>query len=182
VEHNSEGTAAGCDAVALQASAVASVEEREVIFAVEGERKPLAMSLRGDVTVSQFLERVKVRTDRVDLQEVLIEDEEVAVEGNALLFERIIVDEFKLVHVATAGKIKVDVTFGKTKDHNFAPSATMEKIIVWAIAAFELVGEPADFQLKLGDEVLAAGQHLGQVADGRKTVCLALVMKIKPQG
>jgi hypothetical protein len=158
-------------------------QEREVLFAVEGERKPRSLTLPTEATAAMFLERVIALTGRGDLVEVLIEDEEVTIQGDNVLFERIVVDEFKLVHVATEGKIKVEVTFnGKTKDSEFRPSATMEKIIKWAMGAFELEGEPADFQLKLGDEVLAAGQHLGQIAEGKKTVRLNLVMKIKPQG
>lgn len=157
--------------------------EREVLFAVEGERKPRSLALPVEVTAAAFLERVVALTGRTELVEVLIEDEEVTIQDDQILFERIVVDEFKLVHVATKGKIKVDVTFnGKTKDSEFRPSATMEKIIKWAMGAFQLEGEPADFQLKLGDEVLAAGQHLGQIAEGKKTVRLNLVMKIKPQG
>jgi len=157
--------------------------EREVLFALEGERKPRSLAAPATVTVAEFLELVKVHTGRADLEEVLIEDDEIALEGHVILVERILIDEFKLVHVASRGKIEVFVTFnGKTKDHRFGPNATMEKIVKWAIEKFELEGGSSDFQLKLGDDVLPPGEHLGQVADGQKTVRLALVMKIKPQG
>jgi hypothetical protein len=158
-------------------------QDREVLFALEGERKPRSLAISAGATVSHFLEQVKTLTGRADLEEVMIEDDEMALEGHHVLTERIVIDEFRLVHVATKGKIKVVVTFnGKTKDHEFRPNATMEKIVKWAMKAFDLEGDPSDFQLKLGDDLLPPGLHLGQVAEGKKTVRLALVMKIKPQG
>ncbi len=159
------------------------IAEREVLFALEGEKKPRSLSADASTTAAEFLESVRVLTGRAELAEVLIEDEDGPLEGHVILFERIVIDEFKLVHVATPGKIEVFIIFNaKTKEHRFGPNATMEKIVKWAIGAFELVGEPSDFQLKLGEHVLPPGQHLGQVAEGHKTVRLALVMKIKPQG
>lgn len=158
-------------------------QEREVLFALEGERKPRSLTVAAETTAQEFLASVTAQSGRVDLEIVLIEDDEIEIDGDHILIERILVDEFKLVHVATRGKIKVDVTFnGATKDHEFAPSATMDKIVGWAMHAFDLEGERSDFQLKLGDDLLPPGLHLGQIAEGKKTVRLALVMKIKPQG
>lgn len=155
----------------------------EVLFALEGERKPRSLAVARDITAIQFLERVKALTGRVELEEVLIEDDEVALEAHVVLIERIVIEDFKLVHVGSRGKIEVTVSFnGKAKAHEFGPNATMEKIVRWALKAFELEGEPSDFQLKLGDDLLPPGDHLGQIAHGEKAVRLALVMKIKPQG
>jgi len=159
------------------------IEDREVLFALEGERKPRSVSLPAEATFAHLLEAVRVQTGRVELEEVLIEDEDDVVELHHVVIERIVIDEFKLVHIATRGKIAVTVTFnGRSHDKEFGPNATMDKIVRWAMKVFALEGDASDFQLKLGEELLPAGEHLGQVAEGKKKVRLSLVMKIKPQG
>lgn len=158
-------------------------EDREILFALEGERKPLSLVLPADATFAHLIEKVRVEMGRVEIEDVLFEDEDEVIELHHVVFERIVVDEFKLVHLATPGKIAVTVTFnGDAKEHDFRPSATMDKIVRWAMKTFHLEGDPSDFQLKLGEDLLPAGEHLGQVVDGKKKVRLALVMKIKPQG
>ena len=161
---------------------MADVVERELLVALEGERRPRALNVMADVTAARLLERARESTGRDDLTEVLIEDEEIVLDGDVVIFERISVEEFKLVHVATHGDIVVTVVFNGSKEAAFKPSATMAKIIAWAMKAFGLTGDASDFQLKLGDQILAAGEHLGQIANGAKAVRLSLVMKIKPQG
>lgn len=158
-------------------------QEREVLFALEGERKPRSLMVEHDTTAGQLIEKIRMMTGRLDLEEVLIEDDDEVVEHHHIVIERIVIDEFKLVHIATRGKITVKVTFnGKAHEHEFGPNATMDKIVKWAMKAFHLEGDPSDFQLKLGEDLRPPGEHLGQIAEGKKTVRLALVMKIKPQG
>lgn len=158
-------------------------DEHEVLFTIEGVRKPLSLAVALATTVGQFLELVRQTHGRIDLIEILIEDEDAPLGVDEIIVARLTRDDFRLIHVATAGEIEVTVVFnGHPKHHKFRPNATMERIVKWALKAFELEGDPSDFQLKHGDEILPAGEHLGQVAHGKKEVKLSLVMKIKPQG
>ena len=158
------------------------IEKHELLFAVEGIRVPQSLLLEGDLTVAGLLERVRHATGRPDLVEVLIEDEEIALPHHEIIFERITIEEFKLIHVATGGEIAVTVAFNGSKQRTFKPNTTMAKIVRWAMHEFGLEGDPSEFQLKLGETVLAPGEHLGQIVHGAKEVRLALVMKIRPQG
>src|SRR5665213_1404334 len=129
------------------------VEEYEVLFVVEGERKPRGLRAHARVTVAEFLQMVMVQTGRGDLVEVLIEDQEIVLEGHHVLADLITVEDFKLWHVATPGLINVVVAFnGRPKDRTFRSNATMKAIVKWAMEAFELAGDPSDFQLKYGDD------------------------------
>jgi len=158
------------------------IEKRELLFAVEGVKAPQSLLLEADLTVAGLLERVRHATGRHDLVEALIEDEETALAHHELVFERITIEDFRLIHVASCGEITVTVAFNGVKQRTFKPSATMAKIIRWAMYEFGIEGDPSEFQLKVGDAVLPPGEHLGQVAHGAKEVRLALVMKIRPQG
>ncbi len=158
------------------------IEKRELLFAVEGVRTPQSLVLEADLTVAGLLEHVRLATGRNDLVEVLIEDEEIALPHHEIVFERITIEEFRLIHVATGGEITVSVAFNGSKQRSFKPSATMAKVVRWAMHEFSLQGDPSEFQLKFGETILAPGEHLGQVAHGAKELRLSLVMKIRPQG
>jgi hypothetical protein len=159
------------------------VAKREVLFVVEGQRKPRSFFISPETRASEFLGLVRKELGRDDLVELLLEDEDEPLAEDVIILDCVNQDAFKLVHVATPGTIAVTVIFNaKPKERAFRASTTMERIVRWAIEAFELQGDPSDFQLKLGDDLLPAGEHLGQVADGKKHVKLSLVMKIKPQG
>jgi hypothetical protein len=154
----------------------------EVAFAVEGDRKPQIVDIRREATVGAFLDLVIERTGRPDLEEVAIEDAEEILACEVAL-EEVLVGAFKVLHVAKPGRVKVFVTFNsRTLEEAFRPSASMRKVTRWAISAFELEGEPADFQLKHNGEVLPPETHVGQASGGHKELRLDLVMKVKPQG
>jgi len=159
-------------------------QELEVVFALEGERNPRTLKTHPDSSVTEFVAMVVKETGRQDYVEVLIEDEEVTVAGDRRVRELFEVD-FKLIHVATKGDIKVTVQYStRSVSRDFRPSITMERIIRWAISPKELSleGGPEDFQLKDGNDVLPGDVHLGQVAKGHKHITLTLVFKVKPQG
>lgn len=156
----------------------------EILFAVEGERNPRNLSAPRDSTITEFVALVVRETGRGELVEVLVEDEDEPIAGERRIHELLEVG-FKLIHVASKGHIKVKVDYAtRAVEREFKPSATMERIIKWAISPKELnlEGGPEDFQLKDGNEVLPADAHLGQVAKGHKHVTLTLVFKVKPQG
>lgn len=102
-----------------------------------------------------------------------------------MLIEQLSV-EFAPLHVARhRARIAVTVEYnGRDIEREFRPSATVERVIKWAIGpeGFSLEGDPSDFQLKLGDEILSPGTHLGQLPHPHDAVKLDLVFKIKPQG
>lgn len=153
----------------------------EVAFVLEGERKPQIIEAPEGATVGELLALVAARHG-VDIDEVAIEDSEEILDLKTQLRD-VLVGAFKVLHLGKRGKVKVDVTFERSTVHeDFRPAATMRKVTRWAIAALGLEGEVADFQLKLGDDVLPPETHVGQVAKGAKVLHLTLVMKIKPQG
>ena len=161
---------------------MAQAEIIEVAFVLEGDRKPQIYEVEPGVTVGGFIELVIERTGRGELEEVAIEDAEDILAAEVLLAE-VLVGAFKVLHVAKGGRVKVFVTFNnQVREEAFRPAASMRKVTRWAIAAFELEGEVADFQLKLNDEVLPPETHVGQVSGGHKELRLHLVMKSKPQG
>jgi sulfur carrier protein ThiS len=162
----------------------AKKDQLEVVFALEGERKPQSLHLPADATVADLLKEVTKRAERGDLSEVIIEDEDQPLAPDKPLADALDGD-FKVVHVSTPGRISVTVTCnGKQATEAFSPSTTLQKIIVWAISpeALQLEGDATDFQLKQGEEVLAPDHHLGQIAQGAKELALTLVFKVKPQG
>jgi hypothetical protein len=156
----------------------------EVLFALEGERNPRSLQVPRDSTVTEFVALVVKDTGREEFVDVIVEEEEVSLAGDKRIRE-IVEAEFKLIHVATKGNIKVTVLYSnRSVSREFRPSATMERVIKWAISPKELnlEGGLEDFQLKDGADVLPPDIHLGQIAHGHKHVTLTLVFKVKPQG
>jgi hypothetical protein len=156
----------------------------EILFALEGERNPRSLKTDPDSTITEFIALVVKETSRGEFVEIIVEDEEETLSGDKRIRE-IVEADFKLIHVATKGDIKVTVQYStRAVSREFRPSATMERIIKWAISPKELnlEGGPEDFQLKDGAEVLPPDVHLGQIAHGHKHVTLTLVFKVKPQG
>lgn len=154
----------------------------DVLYNVEGERKPRSGLFEATATVGDLLKSVRKNLDQDDLAGVYREDDNEALPASTLL-SSIDLEDGRLLHVVRPGEIVVEVAFnGQLVSQGFRPSTTMDAIVRWAVGALGLEGSSADFQLKYGDEVLAPRDHLGQIAKGQKAIRLALVMKIKPQG
>jgi hypothetical protein len=160
------------------------VDSHELVLAIEGERAPRQIQVSRLATAKEVLEAVVLETKRTELTEIFLEDqEESLVEGHRVV--EIVLEEFRLIHVASKGKIAVTVVYNARQVHrDFAPSVTIETIIAWAIspAALNLEGVAAEYQIKHGSEILPPDLHLGQVAKGEKKVAFSLVFRIKPQG
>jgi hypothetical protein len=155
-------------------------ETLEVVFAVEGDRKPRALQLRPDATVADLIDALCKGGGAPE--EVCLEDADDALEPDTEL-AGLLTGEFKVLHAGRRGRIKLTIVFnGREVKETFRPSATVRRVLRWAVDALGLDGDPSDFQLKLDDELLPPETHLGQIAKSRKVLELALVMKIKPQG
>lgn len=160
------------------------VDSHELVLAIEGERGPRQIQVSRSATAKEVIEAVVLETKRTELTEIFLEDEEDCLVEEHRVVE-LVIEEFRLVHVASKGKITVTVVYNSRQVHrDFAPSVTIETIIAWAISpsALNLEGVPAEYQLKLGSEVLPPDLHLGQVAKGEKKIAFSLVFRIKPQG
>lgn len=163
----------------------AIVETRtELVFILEGEPEPKSILIEKAEPLEALLGRLNQVHGRDDLEELCLEDEDEALDLERLL-AMLQSGEFRLVHVGAKGKIKVVVTYNNREvEHAFRPSATLRRVIKWAISdkALNLDGEPTDFQLKLGEEILPPDTHVGQLSKRREPVRLSLVFKVKPQG
>ncbi|MGW1419840.1 hypothetical protein ACWAT4_06925 [Bradyrhizobium manausense] len=160
------------------------VDSHELVLAIEGERGPRQIQVSRSATAKEVIEAVVLETKRTELTEIFLEDEEECLVEEHRVVE-LVIEEFRLIHVASKGKITVTVVYNSRQVHrDFAPSVTIETIIAWAISpsALNLEGVPAEYQLKLGSEVLPPDLHLGQVAKGEKKIAFSLVFRIKPQG
>lgn len=154
----------------------------DVLYNVEGERKPRSGLFEADATVGDLLGSVRASLGQDDLADVYLEDEAQPLAATALL-SSFDVANGRLFHIARPGEVAVEVVFNAQHvTDGFRPSATMDAVIRWAVAGLGLEGSSADFQLKHGEDVLAPRDHVGQVAKGQKAIRLHLVMKIKPQG
>jgi hypothetical protein len=162
----------------------AILKSHDIPYAVEGELKPLAIQAPHDATVSHLLALIVAHLDREDLVEILFEDEDEPIAGDTLLAE-LLAGEFRLIHVASRGRIDVVLHHnGRKIEREFRPNATIRRVITWAISprGFDLVGEPAEFQIKLDARPLSPDLHLGQVVRCGHKLDAKLVHNIKPQG
>jgi hypothetical protein len=160
------------------------VDAVEVLFAVEGHRRHFSTKIGHRATVIEFAAVASKASGMHEPLEVFLEDSEQALAGDLVLLEQLAA-EFAPLHVAQPGEIEVTIDFnGRDARRKFRPSATMNKIITWAISpkALNLEGVASDYQLKFDGTVLPPDLHLGQVAHGEKAICLSLVFKVKPQG
>jgi len=160
-----------------------SDNKAEVMLVVEGESDARVLAVRPEATAAEVLEVVIREAGRTDLIEIFLEDADEPILAEMLLAELLAAN--KLLHVGSKGLISVVVEYGqKQVSRQFRPSATMDKIVRWAIQPNELdVHAPIeDLQLKHGDDVLPGDLHLGQVTHGHKQAKFSLVFKIKPQG
>ncbi|RXG97211.1 hypothetical protein [Bradyrhizobium vignae] len=160
------------------------VDSHELVLAIEGERGPRQIQVSRSATAKEVIEAVVLETKRPELTEVFLEDEEECLAEDRRVVE-LVIEEFRLIHIASKGKITVTVVYNSRQVHrDFAPSVTIETIIAWAISpsALNLEGVSAEYQLKLGSEVLPPDLHLGQIAKGEKKIAFSLVFRIKPQG
>lgn len=157
----------------------------EVLFTAQGHREPFGEHVHPSITVGEFA-LIAARVHGIEeAVEVFLENAEEPLEATAVLIEQVTI-ESPPVHVARRhAKIAVTVEYNaRDIERHFRPNVTVERIIRWAISpeGFNLEGDPSDFQLKLGEEVLAPDTHLGQIPHPHHAVKLDLVFKVKPQG
>ncbi len=162
----------------------ASIDHLELVFTIEGHRQHFGAPLHRSATVKDFALIAAAAGGLEDSVEIFLEDAEEPLNEELVLAEHLAV-KFAPLHVATQGKISVTVDYnGRDEERNFRPSATVLRVIKWAIGpkGFRLEGEPSDFELKHDGEVLPPDMHLGQIVRGKKKLKLDLVFKAKHQG
>jgi hypothetical protein len=164
---------------------VEAVALTEILFAVQGQRDPMAHSAHPAMTVAEFAEIAARAGGIEETVEVFIEDADEPLAGELILIEHLSL-EFSPLHVARH-RAKIAVTIEYNMQHverEFRPNATIERITRWAIGpeGLKLEGDPSDYQLKHDGEVVPPDMHLGQVPHPDHKVKLDLVFKIKPQG
>lgn len=160
------------------------VQKVEILFAVEGHGRHFGVHVGPNVTVGEFLAAAAADVGAVELVEVFAEDSDEPLAHSLLLFEQLPAS-FAPLHVATCGTIKTTVEYNNRKvQREFRPSATIARIIKWAIGpeGLNLEGKPADYQIKHDGKIVPPTTHLGQISQGEKAVRLHLVFKVKPQG
>lgn len=159
------------------------VEEVEILYTVVGHRDPHSVKVKNDIKVAEFVSLVSKNHGITEAVEVLIEDEDDALGDELVLVE--VIGE-RTVHVGHKhSKINVIVEYQNRNIHReYRPSATIRKILIWAVGTegFNLEGKPSQYQLKHNGEVVPDDKHIGQVAQGAKEVTLVLVFRVKPQG
>lgn len=160
------------------------MEKLEVVFAIEGHNGHFSAEIGPETTVIEFA-KIAARVGRIDeTVEVFLEDADHPLEPHLPLVERLST-RFAPLHVARHGFITAIIHYNKRRvERDFRPATTVARIIGWAISpeALNLEGGIADYQLKHKGKVLSPDDHLGQMAEGQKSVELDLVFKIKPQG
>lgn len=159
-------------------------ERLDVLFAAEGHPGHHSAEIGRTTTVREFLDLAVTKTGIEGLLEVYVENAEEPLGHDLILVEHLAI-EFAPIHVAKPGKIATTVRYqNRHVERAFRPAATIERVTEWAVGkdGLDLQGDPSDYQIKHDGKVLAPGSHLGQVAQGKKSVVLDLVFKIKPQG
>lgn len=155
-----------------------------IAYAVEGLPDQHEMRVLVDATASEILEAIKARHPAVEIDELVLEDEDEPLHGDARVAERV-EEEFKLIHAARRGRIAVTVVYDNDqRQRAFRPSATVRRILRWAVGeeGFDLVDPPAKFVLKIGDRTLEPELHVGQITRGARELVLQLVHRRKVQG
>ena len=160
------------------------IEKIEILFAVEGHKRHFQADAHPKLTVAEFAVIAAKKGEIGELVEIFVEDADDPLGPELILVEHLSA-HFAPLHVARPGLIRTTVGYQtRHVEKLFRPSATIGRIIEWAIGpdGFKLEGTPADYQLKHDGVVLSADEHLGQVAGKHKAVELDLVFKVKPQG
>lgn len=163
---------------------MSNIEMIEIVYALEGSPKPHEIGVPAGASNPEVLALIVAKHALAEPMDLYWEDEDEPLAETILLLERLR-DDFRQVHVARPGKIDVDITYNhRTVHHRFRPNATIRRVIVWAIsdAGLDLVGKPADFQIKFEGKVVPPETHLGQLAACEQSIALSLVANIKPQG
>ncbi|MFA6116108.1 MAG: hypothetical protein WC729_19085 [Sphingomonas sp.] len=158
--------------------------ETRLAYAVEGLPDHQELAVHTDQTALEILDLIKAKHPELAVSELIVEDEEESLDGDFRIVEQLEI-EFKLVHAGRGGRIDVLIHYdGDERKHSFRASATVRKIIKWAISGdgFDLVDPASKFVLKLGEKELNPELHLGQINDGKRKVELTLVHTRKIQG
>lgn len=172
------------DDITVSSCAPEEGNQLEVLFAVEGRRQHFGVPIGREMTVREFAIIATKAGGLEEAVEIFLEDAEEPLNEELVLAENLAAS-FSPLHVATHGKIAVTVHYnGRDIHREFRPSATVARVIRWAISpeGFNLEGDPSDFELKHDGEVAPPDMHLGQIAHGHKRLKFELVFKVKPQG
>lgn len=155
----------------------------DLVFLVDGDLTQHEHQTLSDVSVSDVIKALATQVERPELDTLYLSDDEKPLKPKEQI-GRAVGEEFVVLHLGAKGAVEVTVSFnGVPKATKLSPSTTISTVIAWAISkkGHSLEGDPADFQLKLGEDLQPADRHIGQIAADQK-VELAIVFKVKPQG
>ena len=156
----------------------------EIIFSVEGLAEPRTLRVPKTTTVGQFGKTASQDAGITGPVLIYLENSDEPLGAEGILLDHL-PTTFAPFHVALHRDIRVNVRYQNAeKQRVFRPSATILRIIEWAIGpeGFGLTGDASDIQIKHDGQVVPKDYHLGQLARGDKTVTLDLVFNVKPQG
>ena len=156
----------------------------EIVYVIDGDLTQRSHETAASTRVSDLVALLASQLGRPELDTLYLEDADKPLKAKDEIGHAM-GDDFVVLHLGGKRDVEVEVLFNSQDAHaKFAPGVTMRAIIDWAVSkkGLGLEGDPSDFQLKLANEVQPPERHIGQVVQDRRTVRLALVFKIKPQG
>lgn len=138
------------------------MKEIELYIHTADHREPKLVKIDEDATVEELLNRIAPDADG-DIH-LTIEGEEEPHDRHRKLRECGLKHRHH-VHCHRCRKVAVTVFYNGEQSRSFSPSATIEKVVHWALRAFGLKGADAlDKVLRLPDapnEVLPESAHIG---------------------
>ncbi len=160
------------------------MKEIELYIHTAGDREPKLVKIDEDATVEELLKRIAPGGNG-DLH-LIIEGEDDPHDHHCKLRECSLKHRHH-VHCHRCRKVAVTVFYNGEQSHSFAPSATIEQVLKWALRAFELKGADAlDKVLRLPEapnDPLPETAHLGSFVKGHSCeVRLELTGKVEVNG
>lgn len=160
------------------------MKEIELYIHTENHPDPMLVKIDEDATVEELLKRIAPEADG-DIH-LSIESEDEPHDKHRKLCECGIKHRHH-VHCHRCRKVEVTVFYNGEQNHTFGPSATIEKVLRWALRAFGLKGADAlDKVLRLSDapnDVLPETAHIGSfVKPSACEVRLNLTGKVEVNG
>lgn len=163
-------------------------ESVRMSISVEGSGEVWALEVPGSLKVGDLQSHLADQHNRPNIKEmaVSVEDQEAPASSDTTLSDLVQGARRGRIHLHHCRRVMVTVEYNsKTHTRAFPPSATVHRVLIWAIskAAFDLEAEAHDLELQLSgaDAALQQNVHIGTLATDCQLM-LQLVPKDRPQG